>query len=104
MGSEQDVIGCPLAQKLRLQDHKGEKQADPSTTPNKNSEDLDASVAIKAVKEELASCGAASQLDITLIRKSIKDSLHSLDQVLHPTPPMPDTDSCCSGPHVSAQH
>ena len=68
-----------------LQDRKGEKEQDANSTPTKQQDDLDAPSAIKAVKEELAGCRAASQLDVTVTRKSIKDALASLDQVLHPT-------------------
>ena len=68
-----------------LQDRKGEKEQNANRTPTKHQEYLDATSAIKAVKEELAGCGAASQLDVTATRKSIKDALASLDQVPHPS-------------------
>lgn len=68
-----------------LQDRKVEKDPDANTTPTKHVDELDASAAIKSVKEELAGCGAASQLDVTVTRKNIKDAVASLDQVFHPT-------------------
>ena len=68
-----------------LQDQRGERSQDPNSTPTKLQDDLDAPSAIKAMQEELAGCGAASQLDVTVTRKTIKDALASLDQVLYTT-------------------
>jgi hypothetical protein len=68
---------------MLTQDCKFDEDQGSYGTPTKQAEHHDAADAIKAVKQELAGCAAASQLDVTATRRSVKDAAVALDQVLY---------------------
>jgi hypothetical protein len=66
-----------------LQDLHNDETSDPCATPTRADEAgcCNVAAAIRAVKQELAGCGPAGQLDITATRKNLQDASTALKQV-----------------------